>query len=423
MNARPFVGAAVAIVTTCLLISATEPQSQEEEPGFASLFDGKTLEGWVTEGGRYDGHATWNVEDGALVGRQGPGGRGGLLYTARKYACFVLRLEARIDYPFDSGIFLRMAPEGKGAQITLDYRPDGEVGGIYSDGYLQHNEEGKARFRRDEWNELEVRCTGFDMRIEFWLNGELLTDYQLPAGSPGYAPTGLIGLQVHGGRQDEGVARFRNIRIKPLPVFALHQEGWQPLFDGESLEGWQVAGEDGRYVVEDGAVAFRAVGGGGQLETVEDFTDFRLRLDFKTSKMANSGVFLRAARGGSNPAFSGCELQILDDFNWETVTSTKLRPWQLTGSLYGSVPAGNPEALNPIGEWNTYEILYQGARLAVALNGHVLYDVDTLSVGGTPPFAERAKTGFIGLQHHGAHNIEAETMVWFRNVSVQRLDG
>lgn len=411
---------ALVIMASCVLASAVRAQS--EEPGFVPLFDGKTLEGWVTEGGRYDGHATWNVEDGALVGRQGPGKRGGLLYTADPYACFVLRLDVMLDYPFDSGIFLRMAPEGKGAQITLDYREGGEVGAIYSDGYLQHNEAGQAKFKRGEWNSIEVRCTGFDMRIESRLNGELLTDYSLPEDSPGYAPTGLIGLQVHGGRDDDGVARFRNIRIKPLPVFADDEDGWRPLFDGESLDGWQVAGEDGRYFVEDGALAFRAVGGGGQLETVEDFADFRFRIDFKTSKMANSGLFLRAARDGSNPAYSGCEIQILDDFNWEAVTGSKLLPYQFTGGLYGSVPAGNPKALRPLGEWNTYEILYRGSRLAVALNGQVLYDVDTLTVPGTPPFSERAQTGFIGLQHHGAHNIEDEIMVWFRNAAIQPLD-
>ena len=351
----------------------------EEEAGFVSLFDGESLEGWVTTGGRYDGHATWFVEDGAIVGRQGPSNQGGLLYTAQKYTSFVLRLEAKIDYPFDSGIFLRMAPEGKGAQITLDHRPGGEIGGIYSDGYLRHNEEGASKFLRDEWNEMEVVCTGFDMHIRFRLNGEWITDYRLPPDSAGYAPTGLIGLQVHGGREDTGSARFRNLRIRPLPIFgeeafeagegsilslteAGTEAGWAPLFDGESLDGWGVAGEDGRYRAGDGVLAFEARGGGGQLETAEDYTDFRLRLDFKISKMANSGVFLRAARDGSNPAYSGCEVQILDDFNWEAVTGTELEPFQFTGGLYGSVPSGDPGALNPVGEWNTYEILYRGSR-------------------------------------------------------------
>src|SRR6185436_4138465 len=38
----------------------------------ASLFDGKTLHGWVTRGGHYDGDADWSIEDHAITGRQGP---------------------------------------------------------------------------------------------------------------------------------------------------------------------------------------------------------------------------------------------------------------------------------------------------------------------------------------------------------------
>ena len=422
-----------------------ELEQDNLEQGFQSLFDGESLSGWVTRGGRYDGNAAWSVEEGAIVGRLGPESAGGLLYTERPYTAFVLRFETKIDYPFDSGVFLRMAPEGKGAQITLDYRPDGEIGAVYSDGFLQHNEEGVDAFRRDAWNQVEVRCTGFDMKIQCWINGTLVTDYELPANSKGYAPTGLIGLQVHGGRDDPGAARFRNLRIRKLPIFegshfeansplegqdsaglerisdAGRAAGWKALFNGRDLDGWEIAGETDRFRVDAGVLTFLARGGGGHLFTSDDYRDFRLRLDFQLSRMTNSGLFLRAARDGSNPAYSGCEVQILDDFNWETVTGSTLKPWQLTGSLYGAVAAGEHGMLNGIGEWNTYEVLYVGTRLAVALNGRTLYDVDTATVGGKPPFVQRAPTGFIGLQHHGSAHLEDEALVRFRNVFVQSL--
>ncbi len=411
-----------------------------DEPGFATLFDGTSLDGWVTQGGHYDGAARWSVEEGCIVGRQGENGEGGLLYTARRYASFELRLEVWLDQPFDSGVFVRMAPEAKGAQVTLDWREGGEIGAIYSDGFLQHNEGGAARFRRDAWNDLRVRCTGFDMRIEVWLNGDKLTDFELPPDSPGYAPTGLIGLQVHGERGDTGAARFRNLRLHELPLFGEEvftatasgllvltehgqRLGWKPLFDGASLEGWEIEGERERYRAQDGVLAFLAHGEGGHLFTKEDFGDFRLRLDFRIARMANSGVFLRAARDGTNPAFSGCELQILDDFDWETGTGTKLAPWQFTGSLYGAVAPGEAGVLRPVGEWNEYEVLYSGKRLAVALNGRTLYDVDTQALvpESGEPFTKRAARGFIGLQHHGSEGVEGEVVVEFRNLFVLGL--
>ena len=410
------------------------------EPGFRALFDGRSLQGWVTRGGRYDGNARWGVEDGCIVGRQGPGGEGGLLYTEKPYTSFELRLEVKLDHPFDSGVFVRMAPQGKGAQVTLDWREEGEIGAIYSDGFLAHCPDGAARFRRDAWNELVVRCTGFDMHLCAWLNGAELCDFELSPGNPGYAPTGLIGLQVHGERGDTGAARFRNIRVRELEVFDLpllpdaralpsglapeaEQQGWKRLLQRDSLAGWQVAGEPEDFRLEDGVLSFVAPSGGGHLFTAEDYRDFRLRFEFRTARMANSGLFLRAARDGSNPAFSGCEVQILDDFDWESVTGTKLKPWQFTGSLYGAVPPGDRSALKPLGEWNTCEVLYQGARLAVALNGRTLYDVDThaLAPESGAPFAERAPTGFIGLQHHGGEHVAEGVMVAFRNLFVQRL--
>jgi hypothetical protein len=425
------------------LAFAALPQT---EPGYTPLFDGRTLAGWTERGGRYDGDADWRVEDGCLVGRQGPNGEGGLLYTERTYTSFELRLEVKLDHPFDSGVFLRMRPPEtgqKGAQLTLDWREGGEIGAIYADGFLQHNEAGAKHFRRDEWNDLRVRCTGFDMHLVVELNGQPLSDFRLePANPQEFAPSGRIGLQVHGERGDTGAARFRNLRLRELPLFAddfwdgfeqpapealtptrgAAGRGWRPLFDGKSLTGWSVEGPAERFHIQDGVLSFLSRGGGGHLYTDEDFRDFELRLDFRFAKMANSGLFLRAARDGSNPAFSGCELQILDDFDWELVTGTRLKPWQFTGSLYGAVPADR-SALRHRGEWNSFEILCRGTRLAVALNGRTLYDVDThaLVPEQGEPFARRAPTGFIGLQHHGAEVVSDQPMVEFRNLYVRPL--
>ena len=208
--------------------------------------------------------------------------------------------------------------------------------------------------------------------------------------------------------------------MRELPLFA-DVEGWDPIFDGTSLEGWELVGDAEGYRVADGVWEFPAAGGSGHVRTMEDFRDFRLRLDFKPERMANSGIYLRSARSDANPSYSGCEIQILDDFAWEAVTGTTLAPTQLTGSLYAAVPPREPSALRPMGEWNTYEILYRGTRLAAALNGRVLYDVETLELPGDPPFAERVPSGFLGMQRYVTPDVEGETAVAFRRIEVQRL--
>jgi hypothetical protein len=412
---------------------------------FRSLFDGKTLDGWVTTGGRYDGKAVWGVEDGAITGREGPNHAGGLIYTEGYYSSFVFSCEAWVSYPFDSGIFLRMVPRKeklKGAQITIDYREKGEVGGIYADGWLQHNKDGKQAYKRDEWNKFVVECVGSPMHIRVWMNGRLITDYRLSDETQGFARSGRIGLQVHGGRKDPPNARaqFRNIKIRELPdhddrIFSCDaagklsatelgkRKGWARLFNGRDLTGWEpVGGGSEGYAVRDGMLVFPAKGGGGYIRTTEDFRDFELRMDFKVLKMANSGLFLRGNRAGGNPAYSGCEIQILDDHNWEESTKSKLKPWQFTGSLYGAV-APAVDAFKPLGHWNSFEVTYQEARLQVLLNGRELYDVDTLGLSSAkPPFAKRAQTGFIGLQRHSpGGKLESDAFAWFSNIFIRKL--
>jgi hypothetical protein len=148
-----------------------------------------------------------------------------------------------------------------------------------------------------------------------------------------------------------------------------------------------------------------------------------LRLDFKIARGANTGLFLRADREGGNPAYSGREVQILDDHHWEEDTNSKLKPWQFSGSLYGAVAPAKKDALRPNGEWNTMVVTLNGARMVTVLNGAILYDLDTEKLkpvqGGA--FADRASTGFIGLQRHAPGTVDGDAYAWFRNIYLREI--
>jgi hypothetical protein len=416
---------------------------------WVSLFDGESLNGWVSSGGRYDGKARWTVEDGVLVGRQGPGKAGGLIYTETEYQNFLFRCEAKIDYPFDSGIFLRMLPRpgGRGVQVTIDHRPGGEIGGLYADGFLKHNEAGEQLYRRDEWNLFEVRCVGEPQRVTAWLNGELLVEHALSAADENLAERGLIGLQVHGGADTPETQRamFRNMAVVELPIFdavafdvddvgmlsltaAGSEVGWAPLFNGLDLTGWDPSPDPEAYRIDEGVLSFPLAGGTGELRTRKQYRDFELVLDFKIARMANSGLFLRSDPDSNRSSSSGCEVQILDDFHWEQDTGSALRSNQFCGSLYAAVAPAVPNALRPLGSWNTYQIRYVGERISVKLNGHLLYDVNTHELAVDPPFADRVPSGFVGLQRHamarpgGAGDDPDADYAWFRNMFVRELE-
>jgi hypothetical protein len=202
-----------------------EPAGTVSEEDFVSLFDGETLDGWHRHEGLPESNigGKWEVIDGAIAGDQDPPGAGGFLTSTGTYKDYVLRLEANIDYPVDSGVFLRVGPTGKSHQLTLDNRPEGTIGSIYlpwTQSMVHENPGGTEHFKSGEWNDLEIRIEGEPARIQFHVNGHLVTDFQhTEETTKGVPEEGTICLQIHpGGEWVEGnKARFRNLRIKTLP--------------------------------------------------------------------------------------------------------------------------------------------------------------------------------------------------------------
>lgn len=191
--------------------------------GFVPLFDGETLNGWrkLTE---YSGdQGDWQVIDGAITGDQYPEGKGGLLVTEASYSDYEVYTEVRADYPLDSGHFLRVQPNVLSYQITIDYRPEGEVGAVYvprAGGFAQHCEIGKYLWKDGQYNVMRTRIEGQPPRIMVWINGSMVMDYtdNLVDGEPKVPESGVFGIQVHPGESwgKGNKVRFRKIMIKEL---------------------------------------------------------------------------------------------------------------------------------------------------------------------------------------------------------------
>lgn len=215
-----------ALRTTTKSSAAADTQDPEDKS--VSLFDGKTLKGWWPHtsvptfhvGGKFE------VVDGNIVAMQDPPGKGGFLATKERYGDFVLRLQVKMDYPTDSGVFLRMGEDGKSHQVTLDNRPDGDFGAIYlpwTQASVIKSPEGIKSFKQKEWNDVQVKIEGEPARIQFWLNGTKVTDFQHTAETTKGVPrAGYIGLQIHPtvtthvNYKEGNQVRYRNIRIESL---------------------------------------------------------------------------------------------------------------------------------------------------------------------------------------------------------------
>ncbi|MBC7274714.1 MAG: ThuA domain-containing protein, partial [Streptomyces sp.] len=184
------------------------------------------------------------------------------------------------------------------------------------------------------------------------------------------------------------------------------ETGYRPLFDGTGTSGWSQAGPGG-FTLADGTLTSH--GGLGMLwYSAKEFTgDYSLKLDWKMSGDDNSGVFVGfpASSDPWSAVNNGYEIQI-------DATDS---PDRTTGSVYGFKSAdlaARDAALNPPGEWNTYEIRVTGERLELFLNGRKINDFTN-----TDPVRSLAQ-GHIGIQNHGDGDEVA-----FRNIRIKESGG
>ncbi len=420
------------------------PQRPLNQPsaGFVALFNGKDLTGWKgLLKGPYDNpakraelspderaklqqeadenmRAHWSVVDGVLTFD----GKGRSLCTAKDYGDFEMLVDWKILKAGDSGIYLRGSP-----QVQIWDTANKLVGAQVGSGGLYNNQKNPSKPTKiadkpiEEWNTFRITMIG--EKVTVILNDELVVDNVVMENywerdKPIY-PTGQIELQNHG-----NFLYFRNIYIREIPrekaVNTLTDEeksqGFAQLFNGTDLTGW-VGNKEG-YVVKDGVIVVDPTkGGGGNLYTDKDYSDFAFRFEFRLTPGANNGIGIRTSMDGDS-AYRGMEIQVLDEDSpryagW-------LKDYQHHGSIYGVV-AAKPGHLKPVGEWNSEEITAKGKQITVKLNGVTIVDAD-IEKASTPQTLDHQQhpglknpTGRIGFLGHG-------DQVEFRNLRIKTLD-
>lgn len=407
--------------------------------GFVSMFNGRDLTGWkglvgtpltrprmsaaqlakaqakADETARRD----WKVENGCLV-FEGDGFDN--LCTEKRYGDFEMYVDWRLDPAgpeADAGIYLRGTPQ---VQIwdTARVKAGAQVGsgGLYNNRVNPSKPLEVADNRLGEWNTFFIRMTGD--RVTVYLNGKLVTDNVILEN---YWDAGLpvplveqIELQAHGSK-----VYYRNLYIRELErpePFRLPAEeekaGFRVLFDGTHMHEW--TGNTRDYVLENGCIVMHPTQSfGGNLYTKEEFGDFVYRFEFCLTPAANNGVGIRTPMEG-DAAYVGMEVQILD---CEHPVYKDITPLQHHGSVYGILPAMK-HACNPVGEWNTEEIMAHGDHIRVTVNGVVIVDGNIRDAvkNGTPDGQEHPglfnKKGHIAFLGHGSE-------VKFRNIRIKEL--
>jgi hypothetical protein len=216
----------VAFATGCAT-SSTGPTA-----GTTSLFDGKTLNGWVVKGGT----ASYRVEDGMIVGKTVEGSKNTFLSTARDYSDFIFEADVLCDKELNSGFQIRSHVYAKDTPQPSQPKRIREKGEIYgyqceistADKCVSGNfwDEGRwtkwwddlarkpgacAAFKDGQWNHYRIVAQGD--RIRSWVNGVPCADFRDPLDASGF-----IGLQVHSIKAGSGPfqVRWKSIAIREL---------------------------------------------------------------------------------------------------------------------------------------------------------------------------------------------------------------
>lgn len=432
------------------------------------------LEGWVRKGG----NATYSVEGKELVGSCVLNTPNTFLCSEKTYGDFILEYDFKVDPRLNSGVQIRSecfdteaivkwkgkeikVPAGRvhGYQIEIDPEPTRDrwwSAGIYDEARRDwlfpgsmggdgkaFTEAGRKLFKQGDWNHVKVEAIG--NTIKTWLNGKPCAEI-----NDNMTLRGLIGLQVHGIGNDQSKVgaqvRWRNMKLTDLTPKdntlskAEKAAGWEMLWDGKTTKGWRGARLDTfpskGWEIKDGVLTVLASGGaeaaaGGDIVTVNRYSQFELNVDFKITEGANSGIkyFCQpnldpitgtGAKAATGSAI-GLEYQILDDLRHPDAKAGRDGNRTLA-SLYDLITARTSKQPNPIGEWNNARILVQGDHIMHWLNGQLVleYDrktpefkklVEMSKYKTIPGFGEWAD-GHILLQDHG-------DKVSFKNVKIR----
>jgi hypothetical protein len=188
----------ITALVECACLAQEKPKNL---PGWAPMFDGKSLNGWHPEN-----QAAWKINNGMITGS----GDNGWLRSDKTYADFALRLEFRNSPKGNSGVFLRASKESKSGE------PQNPASGYELQIY---NEDPKWATGSIEdviprlvpvnpapgaWHTYEIEVSGDHLTAS--LDGVKVLD-----GRDTELKSGYIGLQHH----KDSKIEFRNVMIKP----------------------------------------------------------------------------------------------------------------------------------------------------------------------------------------------------------------
>lgn len=184
---------------------------------------------------------------------------------------------------------------------------------------------------------------------------------------------------------------------------------WISLFDGKTLNGWQVGENAATFAVQNGTIV--AHGPTAHLFYVgkvnaHNFKNFEFKADVMTTPGSNSGIYFHTDYQEKSWPAKGYEVQVNNSHT----------DWRRTGSLYAIEDV--KEVYVKDNEWYTESVSVQGKRVIIKINDKTVVDyTEPENVQRTAGEKGRViSNGTFALQGH-----DPKSIVYFKNIMVKAL--
>lgn len=190
------------------------------------------------------------------------------------------------------------------------------------------------------------------------------------------------------------------------------EDGWIELLkitDGE-IDGWQKTENMGTWIAKDGMYITQGPRSHlfyvGPVENA-NFKNFELKVEVKTEKGSNSGIYFHTKVQDPGWPNKGYEVQVNNTHS----------DWRKTGGLY-AVEDLDVKKTNAIdGEWFTEHIIVQGKHIVIKVNDKTEVDwveLPKYSIRKSP--TRKISSGTFALQGH-----DPKSVVYYRSIKVKPL--
>jgi len=403
-----------ALVLSCAQAFAEAPKPvkspKKDSDGWVSIFDGKSLDGWKVS---QENPKTFTVKDGAIVAN---GPRAHLFYAGKvadhNFKDFELKIDVMTKPKSNGGVYFHTKYQdsgwpGKGFEVQVNntHKDPKKSGGLYG-----VKDVFKAPAKDGVWFTEHIIVRGKQITIK--VDGKTQVEFTEPTPPKikggRVLSSGTFALQGH----DPGsTVCYKNIRVKVLDGKpADKEEGFVPLFDGKSFEGWKVSTDNPKtFTIADGAIIAKGPRAhlyyDGKVGKHE-FKNFELKIDLMTLKGSNGGVYFHTKYQKGGWPGKGFEVQV----------NNTHKDNKKSGGLYAVKDVFKAPAKD--GVWFTEHIIVRGKQITIKVDGKTLVDFTE----PTPPKPPRGMKGrFLSSGTFALQGHDPKSTVYYKNIRVKIL--